>query len=254
MSPNGFVVARGVGKTFRSGTVAVEAVKDVHMTVSKGDVVSVVGPSGCGKTTLLRMYAGLVQPSAGEVVINGIRPEENARKNGIGFVFQKPLLFPWRTVLQNVLLPSETRCRLDSDPALEASRLLEALGLEGFEDVHPAELSGGMLQRAALARALMTQPSILLLDEPFSALDEITREQIWTDFNGFWRDQGLTVVLVTHSIREAVFLSDRVLTMSKRPGTILGETQIPFAPEREHEITATAEFIRLCESIRKKLQ
>jgi NitT/TauT family transport system ATP-binding protein len=159
-------------------------------------------------------------------------------------------LFPWRTVLENVVLPAEIRGADAIEARRKAHSLLNELGLAGFEDGYPSQLSGGMLQRAALARALLTNPGILLLDEPFSALDETTREQIWTDFNQFWREHGLTVVLVTHSIREAAFLSDRVITLSPRPARVVSDIRIPLGSERAHRITLTSEFTSICEAIR----
>ena len=255
MNSDAFVSVKSVGKVFKSNTSEVIALDQVSIDINAGEIVSIVGPSGCGKTTVLRMLAGLERPSTGSILVEKSDPIEYSRNNGIGFVFQKPLLFEWRTVISNILLPTEIRSsESDEVHRKSAQELFASLGLSGFEDVYPKQLSGGMLQRASLARALLLKPNLLLLDEPFSALDEITREQLWADFHELWRQQNLTVLLVTHSIREAVFLSDRVLTMSKRPGRILNQFDINVPDKRDHKFTTKPEFTQQCETIRKKLQ
>jgi len=238
-------------KLYGSGQSLVEALLSVSLTVGEREVVSIVGPSGCGKTTLLRIIAGLTSPTRGTVELGALPPEEFRERGDIGFVFQKATLFPWRTILQNLLLPLEISGGRETKAAIDrAHDLLELLGLKGFENFYPKELSGGMLQRAALARAAMNEPRLLLLDEPFNALDEQTREKLWTDFSAFWRERQLTTLLVTHSVREAAFLSDRVLVMSQRPGRFLKDIPIRFPRPRKRELLLTPGFAECCETLR----
>ncbi|MBE9039394.1 ABC transporter ATP-binding protein [Oscillatoriales cyanobacterium LEGE 11467] len=235
-----------------------QALQDVSIEMQSGEILAIVGASGCGKSTLLRILAGLVQPTEGNVTIEGISPLKYQRSQKISFAFQKPLLFPWRTTIQNIMLPMEIVSR--SITLSEASKdydralyLIKTLGLSGFENCYPHQLSGGMLQRAAIARALMTEPKLLLLDEPFSALDEITRENLWIDFSRIWRTQNLSVVLVTHSTQEAVFLSDRVCVMSHRPGTIQAVLPIDLPSFRDRETMMKSKFLELCEKVKNYL-
>jgi NitT/TauT family transport system ATP-binding protein len=208
----------GLGKIFRRGDIETQALDAVDLQVASGEFLAVVGPSGCGKSTLLRLIAGLIPPSAGRVVIDG--QSVSGPQTQLGIVFQKPVLLEWRTVLGNVLLQAEMR-RLDASAYLErARRLLAAVGLADFEDRYPHELSGGMQQRAAIVRALIHDPPLLLMDEPFGALDALTREQMRIDLEELWLSTEKTVVFITHSIDEAVLLADRVMVMSPRPGRI----------------------------------
>jgi NitT/TauT family transport system ATP-binding protein len=208
----------GLGKIFRRGDIETQALDAVDLQVASGEFLAVVGPSGCGKSTLLRLIAGLIVPSAGRVVIDG--QSVSGPQTQLGIVFQKPILLEWRTVLGNVLLQAEMR-RLDASAYLErARRLLAAVGLADFEDRYPHELSGGMQQRAAIVRALIHDPPLLLMDEPFGALDALTREQMRIDLEELWLSTEKTVVFITHSIDEAVLLADRVMVMSPRPGRI----------------------------------
>jgi NitT/TauT family transport system ATP-binding protein len=212
------IEVEGLGKVFRRGNIETHALDAVDLQVLSGEFLAVVGPSGCGKSTLLRLIAGLIPPSAGRVVIHG--ESVSGPQTQLGIVFQKPVLLEWRTVLGNVLLQAEMR-RLDASAYLErARRLLSAVGLGDFEDRYPHELSGGMQQRAAIVRALIHDPPLLLMDEPFGALDALTREQMRIDLEDLWLSTQKTVVFITHSIDEAVLLADRVMVMSPRPGRI----------------------------------
>jgi NitT/TauT family transport system ATP-binding protein len=212
------IAIEGLGKVFRRGNIETHALDAVNLQVLSGEFLAVVGPSGCGKSTLLRLIAGLIPASAGRITIDG--RSVSGPETQLGIVFQKPILLEWRTVLGNVLLQAEMR-RLDASAYLErARRLLAAVGLGDFEDRYPHELSGGMQQRAAIVRALIHDPPLLLMDEPFGALDALTREQMRIDLEELWLSTQKTVVFITHSIDEAVLLADRVMVMSPRPGQI----------------------------------
>ena len=207
------------------------ALENVDLTVRQGEFISLVGPSGCGKTTLLKMLSGLLPVTAGEIELDG-RPVDGPRFD-VGMVFQAPTLLPWRNIRGNVMLPVEVR-KLDRKVYGErADELLDMVGLKGFEDRYPSELSGGMQQRAGICRALVHNPGVLLMDEPFGALDAMTREFMNIELLRIWRESGKTVVLVTHSIPEAVFLSDRVVVMSPRPGRIVDVVDVDMPRPRE---------------------
>jgi NitT/TauT family transport system ATP-binding protein len=208
----------GVSKTFRSPNSVVNALEDISLDIYENEFVVLVGASGSGKTTLLNILAGLIQPSQGRVR----RRSEIGRPGGIGMVFQSATLLPWRTVLQNVLLPAEIIGIPRTEAEREARELLELVGLSGFEESLPHQLSGGMQQRVSLCRALLSDPPLLLMDEPFGALDAISREAMNFELQRIWMEQKTTVVFVTHSIDEALFLSDRVVALSARPGKVAG--------------------------------
>ncbi len=212
------VVCRGVAKTFGRG---VDAVRPLDLHFAAGQTTTLVGPSGCGKSTLLRMIAGLEAPSAGEVIINGQPPSETLRTAGLSVAFQDPSLLPWRSVRKNI----ELALSLARRPKItrDIDELIHLVGLDGFADTRPAELSGGMRQRAAIARALATKPALLLLDEPFGAVDELTRQQLANDLPAIWEASGTTTILVTHSVSEAVMLSDRIVVLSQRPAQIVAD-------------------------------
>lgn len=222
------VESRGLSKTFGKGPEAVEALRDIDLAITPREFVSLIGPSGCGKSTLLRLIGDLVQPSAGSLNVNGKSPRQARLDRDYGIVFQKATLLDWRTVTENVQLPLEIMD--EDDRSAKASRMLELVQLGDFEDHYPWQLSGGMQQRVAIARALAFSPSLLLMDEPFGALDEMTRELMQQEVLRIWQQTNTTVVFVTHSIPEAVFLSTRVVVMSARPGQIshLIETSLPY--------------------------
>jgi NitT/TauT family transport system ATP-binding protein len=251
---NAFVQVDGVALRHpgADGTLALEG---CTLSVAEGEFVAVVGPSGCGKSTLMRLVTGLWRPTAGGVVVAG--REVTGPLSIAAMAFQNPSLLPWRTVLDNVLLPLEVvkphRSRLRRERAAyeaEARALLASVGLGGFEDRFPWQLSGGMQQRASLCRALIHRPGLLLLDEPFGALDVFTREELWLVLQEVWRTRRPTVLLVTHDLREAVLLADRVLVMSARPGRIVAERRVPFPRPRALEGTYTPEFGALVGELR----
>ncbi|MBD9375423.1 ABC transporter ATP-binding protein [Rhizobium sp. ARZ01] len=196
----------------------ITALSDINLEIEQGEFITVVGPSGCGKTTLLKILAGILRKSSGQILVNGNPIDGPSRQ--LGVVFQEPLLLPWRNILENILVPVEVqkRDRAAFEPA--ARRLLQLVGLSGFEQKYPRELSGGMQQRVGIARALIHEPDFLLMDEPFGALDAMTREQMNLELLDIWAEQQKTVLLITHSIAEAVFLADRIVVMSPRPGRI----------------------------------
>ncbi len=230
---------------------AVTALDRVNLSIGAGELVAIVGPSGCGKSTLLRILAGLLPTTEGEARLHGSRIDGPRRD--IGVVFQTPVLFPWRTVLENVLLPVDVQ-RLGRDKMRAAAmELLRLVGLEGFENNLPRQLSGGMQQRAALVRALIHDPSVLLMDEPFGALDAMTREQMNLELQRIWMERQKTVVFVTHSVGEAVFLADRVVVMSPRPGRIVDTLEVDFPRPRPLSVMNTEAFGVHVSRIREKL-
>jgi NitT/TauT family transport system ATP-binding protein len=235
-----------------NGTLALDG---ATLSVAKGDFVAVVGPSGCGKSSLLKLVTGLVPLSRGSVSVAG-EPVTGPVKI-VGMAFQNPIMLPWRTTLQNVMLPLEVvephRRRLRSDYEQYVARardLLATVGLVGFEDAQPWELSGGMQQRASLCRALIHEPELLMLDEPFASLDAFTREELWGVLQTLWIQRRFTVVLVTHELREAVFLSDTVHVMTNRPGRIIASREVPFARPRTLEDTYRPDFVDIVHDLR----
>ncbi len=239
-----------LSKVFRSRDGAdVVALQDISLTVGDNEFVTIVGPSGCGKSTLLRLASGLIRPSSGRVAIDGARVEEPRQDTGI--VFQAPVLLPWATILDNVLFPLRMmRCE-QAGSAGQARQLLRLVGLDGFEGKYPRELSGGMQQRAAICRSLIHNPNILLMDEPFGALDALTREEMALEVLRIWTDQPKTILFVTHSITEAVLLADRVVVMSARPGRIAEVINVALPRPRTFEIGARHEFQHSTRRIRE---
>lgn len=238
---------RNLGKTFRRDNATIEALRDVNISIKDGEFVSIVGASGCGKTTLLRILDGLIGPTEGNISIDGRVVSKPGPDRG--FVFQHDGLFPWRTVMRNALFGPEVQ-RKDLGAARRvAEAVLRLVGLNGFDDYYPHELSGGMRQRVNLARALTVGPDVLLMDEPFAALDAQTREIMQGELLRIWREAKKTVVFVTHQIDEAVYLSDRVLVFTVRPGRIKEEVAIDLLRPRELAVKRTAEFIRYADRI-----
>jgi len=240
--------ARGVAKSYRTADGDVESLRPLEFEVREGEFVSVVGPSGCGKSTLLKLIAGLLPATRGSIEIGGVAVD--GPPPGIGIVFQNHVLLPWRTVLANILLQAEVR-RLPREASLARAReLVTMVGLAGFENKFPWQLSGGMQQRASICRALVHDPSILLMDEPFGALDAMTREKMNLELQRIWATAKKTVLLITHSIPESIFLSDRVLVMSERPGSIAAIYTIALPRPRTLAMMGSSKFAVLAQAIR----
>ena len=229
------------------------ALDSVTLDVRDGEFLSIIGPSGCGKTTLLRLMGGLETPTSGKVLVKGLEPREAQRQKQIGFVFQDPSLLPWRTVRQNVLLPLQVNRQAEADGHRRAQSLLSTVGLDEFAAYYPHQLSGGMKQRVALARALAFDPSLLLMDEPLGSLDELTRSAMRYELLRIWEASRKTVVMVTHSIAEAVLLSDRVAVMTPRPGRIADIFAIDLPRPRKPGIERDATFLDYAERIQRLL-
>lgn len=235
--------------TRRGGQVT--ALANTSLQARSGEFLTIVGPSGCGKTTLLNIVSGLVAPTTGDVLVNGRR---GASEGNIGMVFQEPTLLLWRTVLQNVLLPVEIRRLPVAQYEPRARELIAALGLDGFERAYPHELSGGMQQRVAIARSLIIDPPLLLMDEPFSALDAFTRDRLNVELLELWARSRKTVLFVTHNIGEAVFLADRVIVMATRPGRVIADIEVKLSRPRSLDILTSVEYVRYIAEIRRVLQ
>lgn len=242
------LVVRDLSLTFPDGEQGLHVLSDISFSVENEEFVCILGPSGSGKSTLLRILAGLLAPSYGEVVYQGHGLQGPRRE--IGFVFQKANLMPWRTVLENITLPLELQHFPTSSAEQQAQELINLVGLDGFEDTLPRDLSGGMEQRVAIARALVHDPNILLLDEPFGALDALTRERMGSELLRIWQAHRKTVVMVTHAIPEAVFLADRVLVLSPRPGSIRLDMLVDLPRPREEGIRYAPEFSEIAKRLR----
>lgn len=237
-----------IQKVFQSKSGPVEALSNIDFEIGRHEFVSVLGPSGCGKSTLMRIVGGLIAPTSGKVMIHD--QEIKSPHPEVGIVFQKPVLFPWRTVQQNVELQPETRGADKTAYRKEAKRLLEQVGLAGFEDRFPHELSGGMQQRVSLCRALIHDPLLLLMDEPFGALDALTREQMNLELQRLWMETRKTVLFITHSITEAAFLSDRVVIMSARPGRVQETIRVELPRPRTLESMRNPAFLEVVDRAR----
>jgi NitT/TauT family transport system ATP-binding protein len=250
MSP--ILEANDLRKTFLDPRrAALLALDGLSFSAEEGEFLAIVGPSGCGKSTLLRLLAGLEQPISGEVCFRG-QPLKAPRRE-IGFVFQHATLMPWRTVLDNIALPLEINRVAREERVTRADTWVSLMGLDGFAGAYPAQLSGGMQQRVALARALIHEPSMLLLDEPFGSLDALTRERMNGELLRIWDRHRITVVMVTHSISEALFLADRVLVMTPRPGHVRAEFTVPLPRPRDRALTTEQEFVRLVRAVRAEI-
>jgi NitT/TauT family transport system ATP-binding protein len=245
---------RDLSLTFETADGKVEALAGINLQIAEGEFVSFIGPSGCGKTTLLRLIADLEQPTSGMLQINGVSAGEARLRRAYGYVFQAPALYPWRTVEKNVMLPLEIMGFSEAERRERARRYLALVNLSGFERKFPWQLSGGMQQRASIARALSFDPALLLMDEPFGALDEIVRDHLNEQLLGLWDKTGKTVIFVTHSIPEAVFLSTRIIVMSPRPGRIIDVIECDFPRERTLEFRETPEFVRIAQRVRMGLR
>jgi NitT/TauT family transport system ATP-binding protein len=251
MAGNEVIGLDGVSLVYRSKTAEVHALDDISLDASDREFVALLGPSGCGKSTLLKLISGLMPASSGVIRVNG-RPISGPTPS-IGIVFQSPLLMAWRTVLQNVLLQIEIRDLRVADYRAPARDLIRLVGLDGFEDAHPHQLSGGMQQRVGLCRALIHDPDLLIMDEPFGALDAMTRELMNAELQRIWIERRKTVLFITHSISEAVFLADRVLVMSPRPGRIVGEIVVDLPRPRTVATTELPAFVHFTREVRQCL-
>jgi NitT/TauT family transport system ATP-binding protein len=242
----------GLNKLFHTRFQTIEAVRNVDMEFAAGDFVSIIGPSGCGKSTIIRMIDDLIKPTSGEIFIDGRRvsphrriPPEVIRK--IGFIFQQPNMYPWMTVRENVMLPLRVFGLRDPEWARHADALIEMTGLREQRHAYPTELSGGSMQRAGVIRAMVHKPDILLMDEPFGALDEMTREQLNLELLDIWRATGKTIVFITHSVQEAVLLSNRVYVMGTNPGRVVDEIAVDLPRPRNLKLIVSDRFAGYCE-------
>jgi len=248
------IEAKGLNLTFETNDGPVHALKDVNLTVRKGEFVSFIGPSGCGKTTFLRAIADLEHPTGGSLTVNGMTPEAARKARAYGYVFQAAGLYPWRTIEKNVTLPLEIMGYYRDEQRERAARVLELVELKGFEKKFPWQLSGGMQQRASIARALAFDADLLLMDEPFGALDEIVRDRLNEELLKLWARTQKTIAFVTHSIPEAVYLSTRIVVMSPRPGRITDVIESSLPAERPLEIRDSPEFIAIAHRVREGLR
>jgi len=248
------ISATGLNLTFETADGPVHALKDVSLDITKGEFVAFIGPSGCGKTTFLRVVAGLEASTGGEITVNGMSPEDAQQTRAYGYVFQAAGLFPWRTIARNIRLPLEIMGYSRAEQDARVQKVLDLVDLEGFGRKYPWQLSGGMQQRASIARALAFDADILLMDEPFGALDEIVRDHLNEQLLALWRRTGKTIGFVTHSIPEAVFLSTKIVVMSPRPGRITDIIDNPLPLERPLDIRDTAEFLAIAHRVREGLR
>jgi NitT/TauT family transport system ATP-binding protein len=243
----------GIDRAFNTEGREFQALRGISLTCDPGSFTALIGPSGCGKSTLLKIIAGLDRPDRGSVFIGGVAPQVKCRQGALGVAFQDPALLPWRSVRQNIALPLEVLGRRAANQSARIDALIDLVGLAGFEDARPAQLSGGMRQRVAIARTLVTEPSVLLLDEPFAALDQILRRSMNLELQRIWMASRPTTVLVTHGIDEALFLADRIVVMQRNPGRIARILEVPFARPRHPDLFAAAEFHRLQDEVAQHL-
>ncbi|WP_299677163.1 ABC transporter ATP-binding protein [uncultured Roseobacter sp.] len=248
------IEAQNLDLTFQTNDGPVHALKDVSLQIDKGEFVSFIGPSGCGKTTFLRCMADLEHPTGGEITVNGVSPEAARKSRAYGYVFQAAGLYPWRTIGGNIRLPLEIMGYSKADQSERVARVLELVELSGFEKKYPWQLSGGMQQRASIARALAFDADILLMDEPFGALDEIVRDHLNEQLLHLWARTQKTIAFVTHSIPEAVYLSTKIVVMSPRPGRITDVIESPLPKERPLDIRDSPEFLEVAHRVREGLR
>jgi NitT/TauT family transport system ATP-binding protein len=253
-APQPIIEAKGLNLVFETGDGPVHALKDVNLSISKGEFVSFIGPSGCGKTTFLRAIAALEHPTGGSLTVNGMTPDQARQARAYGYVFQAAGLYPWRTIAGNIKLPLEIMGFSKAEQEERVARVLELVELSGFGKKFPWQLSGGMQQRASIARALAFDADILLMDEPFGALDEIVRDRLNEEVLKLWARTGKTIGFVTHSIPEAVYLSTKIVVMSPRPGRITDVIDSPLPRERPLEIRDSREFIEVAQRVREGLR
>ncbi|GGA44563.1 ABC transporter ATP-binding protein [Pelagibacterium lentulum] len=248
------VEAEGLGLTFETNDGPVHALSDVNLTIDKGEFVSFIGPSGCGKTTFLRVIADLEQPTSGTITVNGTTPEKARKQRSYGYVFQAAGLYPWRTIERNVALPLEIMGYAKAEQRERIARTLDLVNLTGFEKKYPWQLSGGMQQRASIARALSFDADLLLMDEPFGALDEIVRDHLNDQLLQLWAKTDKTICFVTHSIPEAVYLSTKIVVMSPRPGRVTDIIESTLPKERPLDIRESPEFLEIAARVRDGLR
>jgi NitT/TauT family transport system ATP-binding protein len=247
------VQVQNASVVYQTADTPVQALSSIDLDIAEGEFVSLIGPSGCGKTTLMRVIADLEKISAGRVLVNGVSPHDARLARAYGYVFQAPALFPWRTVLANVTLPLQIQGKDRAQAKAIALEHLARVGLTGFEGKYPWQLSGGMQQRVSIARALSFEPKILMMDEPFGALDEITRDRLNEQLQQLWQRERRTVVFVTHSIAEAVYLSTKIVVMSPRPGRIVKVIDSPLPDARHLGLRDSADFVALAHEVREAL-
>ncbi|MEP2705451.1 MAG: ABC transporter ATP-binding protein [Roseibium sp.] len=252
--PSPVIDIENLSLTFQTNDGPVHALSDIDLKIDEGDFVSFIGPSGCGKTTLLRVIADLEQPTAGSITVNDVSPEEARLNHGYGYVFQAAALYPWRTIAKNVALPLEIMGLSKAEQQQRIAKNMELVNLAGFEKKYPWQLSGGMQQRASIARALAVEPDLLLMDEPFGALDEIVRDHLNEQLLELWAKTNKTVVFVTHSIPEAVFLSTKIVVLCPRPGRIYDVIESDLPRDRTLDIRETPEFLKIAHRVRDGLK
>ena len=254
MTTHSVISAKNLSLTFDTADGPVHALKDINLEINKGELVSFIGPSGCGKTTFLRVAADLEHPTSGHIYVNGMTPEEARKRRSYGYVFQAAGLYPWRTIEKNIRLPLEIMGISKSEQAKRVKSVLELVDLRDFEKKFPWQLSGGMQQRASIARALAFDADILLMDEPFGALDEIVRDHLNEELLELWKETQKTICFVTHSIPEAVYLSTKIVVMSPRPGRISDVIESTLPGDRPLNIRESPEFIEIAHRVREGLR
>ena len=254
MTTNSVISANKLSLTFNTADGPVNALKDINLDINKGEFVSFIGPSGCGKTTFLRVAADLEHPTSGDIIVNGMSPKEARKSRAYGYVFQAAGLYPWRTIAKNIRLPLEIMGISKAEQAERVKRVLKLVDLQDFEKKFPWQLSGGMQQRASIARALAFDADILLMDEPFGALDEIVRDHLNEKLLELWKETQKTICFVTHSIPEAVYLSTKIVVMSPRPGRVSDVIESSLPPDRPLDIRESPEFIAIAHRVREGLR